>query len=337
MTELFELIKKIAAAPTVSGNETAALPVIKEVLKPYTDNIFCDSFGNIKAVFGKGEIFLEAHIDKIGMIVTAVEDGFIKAAPIGGVDSRVLPAGKLSVLGGETLYGVAASIPPHLASAEDSDIAKEVTDILIDVGLPAGDTEKKVSLGDRIMYNEDSVMLGDDKICSAYLDNSVGAAVIIKTAELLHEKNMLDNITLCFTAQEEAGLRGASSAVFGCGCSCVLSVDTSFAAAPNIRPEKCGRLGGGPMIGFSPILDREMSLALETLADELQVPCSREVMGAVTGTNADIISKSCEGFRTALISVPIRNMHTPSEICDITDVENTAYLIAEYIMRGANL
>ena len=333
--EMFDLINKITHIPSVSGNEKTALPVIKEILSPYTDNVFCDNFGNIKAVFGKGGILLEAHIDKIGMIVTfAGENGFIKAAPIGSIDARILPAGNVKILAEKELYGVAASVPPHLASAEDSKTAKEVTDVNIDTGLSTEEAKKLICVGDRIMYDEKTVMLSEDELCSMYLDNSIGAAVIIRTVEILKEHGSLDNLTLCFTAQEEAGLRGAGAAVYGAENEKVICVDTSFASSPGVRPEKSGRMGAGPMIGFSPVLDSEMSCELKKLAEEKEIPYSVEVMGASTGTNADVISKSFSGFRTALVSVPIRNMHTPSEICDLNDIEDSAYLIAEYIMKG---
>ncbi|MBR1810646.1 MAG: M42 family peptidase [Clostridia bacterium] len=330
--DIFETVKKIAAIPSVSGNEEAALPLYKALLSPYTDNVFADSFGNIKAVFGNGDILLEAHADKIGMIVTHVYDeGFLKVAPVGGIDARVLPAGDFRVLTADgEVYGTAASVPPHLADADDDKKAKPVDETLLDVGK---DAAKKVRLGDRVMYGGAPVKLANDRICSPYLDNSIGCVTILLAAEKLAEKGCLADITLCFTAQEETGLRGAGAAVYGENHNEVVVVDTTFADAPGIAAEHCGKLGGGPMIGFSPVLPALFSRYYRNLAEKLGIPHGSEVMGRSTGTNADVISKAGEGFRTALLSVPIRNMHTPSEICDVRDVENTATLIAEGIIR----
>ena len=98
--------------------------------------------------------------------------------------------------------------------------------------------------------------------------------------------------------------------------------------------EKCGKLGKGPMIGIAPVLDYKISTRLKKLAEEKEIPFRLEIMGDSTGTNADHIAISKGGIRTGLVSVPQRNMHTGVEIISVDDVENSARLIAEYILGG---
>ncbi len=331
--DTLELLKKIIACPTASGREREGLELYRGLLAPYTDKVFADPFGNIKAVFGTGEILLEAHTDKIGLIVTHVYDGgFLRVAAVGGVDARVLPAEEFVVLTENgAIPAVGVSVPPHLASDEERKSAKKIDEALLDAGLEA---VGQVQPGDRVLYAAPVRAMANGRICAPYLDNSAGACVLILAAQYLAGQNALDGVTLCFAAQEETGSRGASPAVFGGEYREAIVVDTSFAAAPGIKKEQSGTMGGGTMIGFSPALDGALSRGFRALAQELGVPFSCEVMGGATGTDADEISRAGTGVPTALLSVPIRNMHTPSEICMAEDIENAAALIAAHIIRG---
>ena len=331
--ETLELLKRIVACPTPSGRETDALPLLRELLSPYTKNVTADPFGNVKAAFGSGEVLLEAHLDKIGLIVTHVyENGFLRVAPVGGVDARVLPAEEFVVLtdGGE-IPAVGASVPPHLASEEDRKSAKKIDEALLDAGL---ENAGRVRPGDRVLYAAPLRELAGGRVCAPYLDNSVGVCVLLLAAKYLAEQNALDGVTLCFAAQEETGCRGASPAVYGGNYREAIAVDTSFASAPGVKKEQSGKLGGGTMIGFSPVLNASLSREFRALAEELEIPHTSEVMGGSTGTDADNLARAGTGIPTALLSVPIRNMHTPSEICALEDIENAAALIAAHVIRG---
>ncbi|HOO26488.1 MAG TPA: M42 family peptidase, partial [Clostridiales bacterium] len=106
-----------------------------------------------------------------------------------------------------------------------------------------------------------------------------------------------------------------------------------FACAPSIPAEKCAKLGGGTMIGISPVLDRKISKKLENIAKEKGIDYQLEVMGGRTGTNADSIQNVAEGVKMGLLSIPLRNMHTAVELVDLHDIECTARLMAEYILQ----
>ena len=110
-----------------------------------------------------------------------------------------------------------------------------------------------------------------------------------------------------------------------------ICVDVSFGNIPGVFPSECGQLGDGPMIGVSPVLDCEIGYKLSDLACNNNIPAQSEIMAGNTSTDADVISISRGGIKTGLLSIPLRNMHTACEVCDLEDIENTARLMAEYI------
>ena len=139
-----------------------------------------------------------------------------------------------------------------------------------------------------------------------------------------------------FSSQDEVGTRGASVGPYAKSVDEAIAVDVSFGWTPFCKKSDCGEIGKGPMIGFSPILDKKMSNALVSVAEKNGIPYQKEIMGGGhTGTNADTITVSESGIKTALISIPEKYMHSPIEVVDITDVENTARLIAEYVKERA--
>ena len=142
------------------------------------------------------------------------------------------------------------------------------------------------------------------------------------------------DVAVCFAVQEELGTRGAASGAFMLQPDAALAVDVSFALTPDANPRECGKLGEGPMIGIAPGLDAAYSRRLAALAEAQQIPFQREVMGARTGTDADEISTTAHGVRTVLVSIPQRYMHTPVELVDMRDVENTGRLMAAFVREG---
>ena len=155
---------------------------------------------------------------------------------------------------------------------------------------------------------------------------------------MLEDKKISCKLSVMFSVQEETGGSGAQTGAFSACADEAIAVDVSFATAPGINGEKYASLGGGTMIGYAPSLDYEMSRKLSAIAENKNIPNQAEVMGGKTGTNCDEIQISGKGVKTALLSIPLRNMHTAVEVCDLEDIENTAKLMAEYIIgrSGSN-
>ncbi len=331
--EISAMLEALCNTKGVSGAENEAAIIASEMLSKYMP-VSTDALGSVTGrKEGKGpHILLDAHLDQIGLIITAVDgDGFLKFTKCGGADRRVLAAAEVTVHGKEKLFGVVTSTPPHLAKPEDASKALPFDAMAIDVGLSKEAAEKLVSAGDRVTFNGGYHQLLGNRISSSSVDDRAGVAAVLRSLEILEEKGVDCNLSVMFSVQEETGGSGAKAAAFAAEADEAIAVDVSFASAPSVSAEKYASLGKGTMIGFAPSLDYAMSKKLETIAKRENIPYQPEVMGGKTGTNCDDIQVAGKGVKTALLSVPLRNMHTACEVCDLEDIENTARLMAEYI------
>lgn len=334
-SEVSALLEKLCAASGASGAENEASAVAAELLGKYMP-VKIDALGSVTGTYGSGNphVLLDAHLDQIGLVVTSVdEDGFLKVAKCGGVDIRVLAAAEVTVHGKEKLFGVITSTPPHLSTPDDLGKAKSIDEIAVDIGMSREKTVKIVSAGDRITFNGGFTKLLGNRIASPSVDDRAGVAAILRSLEMLENTDHKCKISVLFSVQEETGGSGARTGAFAAEADEAIAVDVSFASAPDVSGEKYASLGGGAMIGYGPSLDYAMSKRLAEIAEKNGIASQSEVMGGRTGTNCDHIQVSGKGVKTALISVPLRNMHTAVEVCDLADIESTARLIADYIIE----
>jgi len=319
-----------------SGSESKAAQLALGMLREYCPDAEIIN-GNVTGKFGVHReglpsLLLDAHIDQIGFAVTYItDDGFIKVGNIGGIDRRLLPAQPVVVHGSRDIKGVICSVPPHLTSGGSEVL--EMDDVAIDTGLTKEELEKLVSLGDSVTFDVTCRDLIGSRITGGALDDRCGVASILYALELLKDSDLAYNVTVLFSTQEEVGERGAKIGAFEIDPDIALAVDVSFAYAIGEEESKCGYLGKGPMIGISPSLSREISDELINTAKSADIPYQIEVMSGLTGTNADRFSVNRCGAKACTVSIPLRNMHTPVEVIDLTDVEQTAKLLAAYI-RG---
>lgn len=329
-----ELLFSLCTARGVSGGEHGAGCAAKEYLSRYAE-VTEDQNGNLFGVLGnrdgKYHILLDAHLDQIGLIVTQIDEkGFIKAEPCGGIDRRVLQGSPFFVLGKEEIPCVCGCMPPHLTDGgEDKPVAADA--LWFDTGLPVEQVEKLVAPGDRIVFDSSPKELLSSRVSCAALDNRAGVAVMLRCAEKLSKEKLSCKVTVALTAQEEISGSGARTASFAQYPNEAVVVDVSFARQSGVTAEKSGTMGKGGMIAIAPTLSRELSKTLIALANEKEIPHQLEVMGAATGTNADYISSARGGVKTALISIPLRSMHTQAEVIDLNDIEACAELICAYV------
>ena len=309
-------------------------------LKNYTDDCFIKN-GNVIGNFGNRKngtphILIDAHIDQVGLIVTNIyESGFIGFSNVGGIDRRLLPAQQVCIHGKKKLAGVVCSTPPHL-SGSDNKINK-IEDFYIDTGMSFEAVSNIVEPGDRITFASMPKELLNDRITGPALDDRSGVASILYALELLRNQKYECSFSVTFSAQEELGERGAKIAAFDIDPDIALAVDVSFAYCLGDREYECGKMGQGPMIGISPSLSREISDKLIEISKNENIPYQLEVMNGLTSTNADQFSVNRTGCKACTVSIPLKYMHTPSEIIQIDDVENTGRLIAAYIRSVSNV
>lgn len=328
-----ELLKELTALVGVSGKENNVSSYLANALKKY-GTVSVDDMNNVTCTFGSGKHFLlDAHLDEIGLIVKSIsDDGFVKVDKCGGIDERMLLASEVSVWGKKEVRGVISNLPPHLQKSGEKKPPK-LDEIAVDIGMTKEDAEKLISLGDRVTFKRNFNELVGTQVCSNVLDDRSGVAAILLAVSQL--KNTNAKITVCFSSQEEVGLRGSTTAAYGKDVDEAIVVDVSFGYTPKCKKSDCGEIGKGVMIGVSPILNGAMSQKMQDVANKNNIPFQVEVMGGGhTGTNADVITVTQSGIKTSLLSIPEKYMHSPIEIVDTKDVEATANLIAEYIKES---
>ena len=313
--DLKEIIFALCSAQGVSGSEESACAVAARYLEPYSE-VRTDHNGNLFATLGnpdaKKTVLLDAHLDRIGLIVTDINDkGFVKVDKCGGMDIRVLQNAVLTTEDG--LTGTVCSLPPHLSDGSE-DKATPINKIWLDFGMSYEEVSRKISVGDKLTFREQPTELLGGKITSPALDNRCSVAALIRVAELLSGRELDYKVIILLSAQEETYGSGAMTG--------------AFQMYGNIELNK------GPMLGYSPILNRQMTERLKALAESEGIPLQYEAMSGRTGTNADHISVTKSGVKTAMLSIPERYMHTQAEVMHPDDAERTAKLIAAYILSG---
>lgn len=336
--EIIEILKKLCDAEGVSGDEYAACRVARALLAQYTDTAGIDSFGSVTAFIGdrnekKPTVMLEAHIDEIGFIVSFVdENGFVKVGSCGGTDRRLYAAQTVTIHGREKITGVISTLPPHVSS--DNKKTMKTEEIAIDTGYDKKTLSEKISLGDRVTINSPFTPLLGTRASGKAIDNRAGVAAVIYAVSLLEGKKLPFNVEILFASQEEVGSRGAKIGAYNSSADFAIATDVSYAYTPDAKKEQCGEMGKGAMVGIAPSLDRAFTKELMKIAADKKIPYQTEVMGGRTGTDADDISGTKGGIKTALLSVPIKYMHTPVETVDTEDIKSVAEIMAEFIMGG---
>lgn len=330
--EIKENLKTLSNAVCI-GDINEASVIAEKLLSPYCETEI--SGKTVKAQMGSGKdytILIDAHIDEVGMVVTDIDDGgFVTVAKCGGIDLRHISAKPVIIHGKEDVTGVFISTPPHLSS--DDAAPDDIGDIKIDPMLGAR-AKEIISIGDYVTYSTAAFDLSESTVCGKSLDNRAGVACIIELARRLYGKELPANVIFLLSDAEELGLRGIKTSAYGIDTSEAVVLDVSFGDGPDIPPLQCGKMRGGAMIGVCPLLNRDITETLNCTADENNIPYQNEIMGRATSTNADILAVTKSGIKTGLVSIPLRNMHTDTEIVDLSDLESVCDILEKYILSG---
>lgn len=321
-----------------SGFESPVATVAAKLLEGVIDEVRIDKMGSVIGVRRCGKenapkLLLDAHLDEIGFIITGHEDGYLRFAPLGGVDPRMLPDRELTIMTQPPVYGVVACLPPHIQSAEDMDKSLPIRELWIDVGLSQEEAEKRIPIGTPAVYRTGCTPLGDNLLCGKALDDRACFAILVDVMERLQAEKLDVDVYLLGSTQEETHSTGAITAAYGiCPDMCV-AVDVTHGDSPDAPKDLTFPLGGGPVIGIGPNCTRWMSDRMKRCAKQLGMDAGLEVMAGHTGTNGWDLQISREGVATSVLSLPLRYMHTPVETIHRDDLDKTAALLAQFI-RG---
>ncbi len=337
MLDARDALAALCGIEAPAGFESAVTAKAAKLLEPLVDSCETDKLGNLLGRWACGEenaktVLLDAHLDEIGFMVTGKEDGYLRFCAIGGVDERMLPAGEVTLLTEPPTYGVVACLPPHVLSPEDREKAPRITELYIDAG------GAEVPVGTVGTYRAKCFPLGEKMICAKSLDDRacfvaiLRALELIPAVELLRGKKRSVNIVVCGSVQEELGTRGIGPAAYSVNPDYGVAVDVTYGRSPDTPREKTFELGSGPCVGMGPECDRRLSKRLAELAKERKIPYNLEIMPGRTGTNGGKLQTSRGGVVTAVLSFPVKYMHSPVEVMHLDDLENTARLLAEWVV-----
>lgn len=329
---MIDLIQKLCAIDGVSGDEQQVAAAIIEEIKDFCEYKL-SPLGDVIA-FKKGEkrprnrVLFDAHMDEVGFIVTYITDeGFLRFAAVGGIDSRVIQ-GKPVVVGPNRVYGILSSKPIHLIERDQRDDPVKPDKLLIDIGCASREeAQKLVSVGDRVAFDSPFVRFGDGFIKSKALDDRAGCAVLIRMIQSPLEYDTY----FSFTTREEVGGMGAQTAVYTVKPDIAVAVETTTAAdIGGVTPEKrvCF-LGKGPVVSFmdkGTIYDKRLyQLALDTAAEHGIK--AQPKLGVFGGNNAGSMHQAIGGVRPVGLSMPCRYLHTPSCVLKEEDITATCQLL----------
>jgi len=329
-----ELLKKLVEAPGVSGYENSIRDIMEKELKKTCDSVEVNKIGNLiaKKGNGKGKILLMAHMDEIGLMVKNItEKGFIRFAPVGGWDQKVLPAQKIRIYANNSVItGVIGSKPIHLQEKEELEKIIKLKELYIDVGAKnKKDVEKiGIKIGDFIgLYGEFSE-LKNNLVTGYGLDDRAGCAALI---EIMKQKKPKDfTIYAVGTVQEERGLIGARGVGFQINPNIAIAIDTTIACdTPDAGEESGIKIGHGPVLNimdYSSVIHPTIKNWLETVAEKNKIKYQRDVL-IEGGMDSSLMSIVREGIPAAGICVPARYIHTPTEVLSLDDLENLVKLV----------
>lgn len=330
-----ELIKTLSDLRGISGFEYRISDKIAEFFAPYADEVHKDALGNVIAVKRCGrdnapKIMIEAHIDEIGLMVSDIDDrGFISFVPVGGVDKRILPASEVVVHGTKDLKGVIGAKPPHLQNPGEQNKSSEMSDMAVDVGMSADAVRRVVSVGDSITFAQSVGEMGG-QFSGKTLDDRAGVAAIITVMKNLVRLKLDADVYAVAAVQEEVGLRGAKTSAYGICPDMAVSIDVCHGITPD-NSKNAFEVGEGVVISIGPNIHPKMFEMLKKTAQEHHLKVQYDVDGGDTGTDAWAIQVSRLGVPTALLSIPLKYMHTSVETLCVSDVEITAELLTFFI------
>ena len=338
-----DVLRGLLTAPGPSGHEGAPAAVWREAAAAFAE-VSSDTLGSsVARVAGTARgplLALIGHIDEIGLVVTHIDDeGYLYFGAVGGWDWQILVGQRVAISTRDgTVTGVVGKKPIHLLKEEERKKVAEVKDLHIDIGARDGDDARAcVRIGDVAVIAGEPMELPNERITSRSLDNRLGAYVVYEAARLVADAGGAPGEVAAVAAvQEEIGFAGAHTSTFALEPDLAIVVDVTHATdAPGVDPKALGQhpLGSGPVLERGASLSPRVFELLHETAEAESIGFTMSASGRRTGTDADAVHISRAGVPTAVVSVPLRYMHSPVELVQLDDVAACARLIAAFARR----
>ena len=338
-----EFLEKYLNNPSPTGYEWEGQKIWMDYLKPYVDDFITDTYGTAVAVINpkaKYKVVIEGHSDEISWYVNYITDnGLLYVIRNGGSDHQIAPSKWVDI---HTKNGVVKGVfgwPAIHTRDRAKEESPKLENIFIDIGAKdKAEVEKMgVHVGCVITYPDQFQILNKDKFVCRALDNRVGGFMIAEVARLLHEnkKKLPFGLYVTNSVQEEIGLRGAEMITQTIKPNVAIVTDVCHdTTTPMIDKKKEGEIliGSGPVVSYAPAVQNKLRERIIETAEGKKIPFQRLAASRYTGTDTDAFAYSNGGVASALISLPLRYMHTTVETVHKEDVENVIRLIYETLL-----
>jgi endoglucanase len=342
MPNILPFLKSLLSVPGLSGYEAPVARLIEAEWRPLVDELSLSRLGSVHG-FKQGSgtdprpsIMLAAHMDAIGLMVTGIEDGFLRIAAVGGVDPRILPGQAVVVhaTGGDdqiALPGVVLMPHTRLLPQGEGDGVVEMEHLFVDVGLLPSKVANLVRVGDLVSFGTEAVEMSGETVSGHSIDNRASVAALTLCLQELKSKSHQWDLWAAATVQEEIGIIGAATSAFQLRPDLAIAIDTTFGKGPGANDWQTFPLGKGPTLGYGPNIHPYLFKRFKELAERLEIPYATEIMPTSSGTDGMAMQVTAEGIPTFVMSIPIRYMHTPVEMVALKDIQRAGRLLAEFV------
>lgn len=339
-----EFLEKYLNNASPTGYESEGQKIWMDYLKPYVDTFITDTYGTAVGVINpeaKFKVVIEGHSDEISWYVNYItNDGLIYVIRNGGSDHQIAPSKRVNI---HTKNGIVKGVfgwPAIHTRNRSKEETPKIENIFIDLGCSTKEEVEKlgVHVGCVITYPDEFIVLNENKFVCRALDNRMGGFMIAEVARLLKEnkKTLPFGLYITNSVQEEVGLRGAEMITKTIRPNLAIVTDVCHdSTTPMIDKKIEGetQIGKGPVITYAPAVQNNLRELILNTAEEKKIPFQRLASSRVTGTDTDAFAYSNGGVASALISLPLRYMHTTVEMVHRDDVENVIKLIYETLLR----
>jgi putative aminopeptidase FrvX len=327
------------ASPT--GFESEGQKMWLDYIKPYIDDYFSDPYGTVVGVINPKaayKVVIEAHADEISWFVHYItKDGFIYLRRNGGSDHMIAPSKRVNI---HTDKGIVKAVFgwPAIHMRQQKEETPSLKNIFLDCGCSSADEVAKLGIhvGCVVTFEDEFMIMNKNRYLGRALDNRMGGFMIAEVARMLHEKKVKlpFGLYIVNSVQEEVGLRGAEMIARRIRPNVALITDVCHdTGTPMVDKIENGdlRSGEGPVLTYGPAVQNNLLKQMISVAEKQKIPFQRAAASRATGTDTDAFAYSNEGVPSALISLPLRYMHTTVEMCRKEDVEHTILLMFEVL------
>ncbi|ADY56080.1 Cellulase [Syntrophobotulus glycolicus DSM 8271] len=331
-----EILFKLADCSAISGFEQKSLSALQSVFASLAAEAARDPMGNTtflkKGGAGRGKIMLAAHFDEIGLMITGMDErGILTFTPVGGIDHKTLLNQTVIVHGRRDLKGIICYEPRSLLRETERNIAVPSSRMGIDLGLPAAKVRELIRPGDIVSIEGRNLRLLNGLASGKAFDNRAGITAMAVCLRELTRLRHAHDVYAVATVQEEVGLRGAAVSSHQIEPDIAFILDVTHAQTTDSKDKVKVALGKGPVIALGPNIHSGLLRYVRTCAKDHRIPVQLDPTPRATGTDARVIQLTGAGIPTALLSVPLRYMHSSIETISLSDIVSCGILLAQLI------